>query len=331
MSGLEWVRMAKAMKTLDQFDIAGRSAIVTGAASGIGLAYAEAMVEAGAKVTLTDIDGDGAEREAERLRGEGGEARAARLDVADRAAFEPVFDDHVAAFGGLDIAFANAGVDPGPGFWNPAGHRNPDGQIDTFDPERWDRSIAINLTGVYNTIREAARVMKAAGKAAARSSPPRPTPLWSTRRSSACPTCPPRPASPTWSATSRMELAEYQIRVNAIAPGPFVTNIGGGWLRDPVVREAWDKSVPLGRIAETYQIKPLALYLASDASSYMTGSHVADRRRDGARQVPDDPRRRHAGAAQAARDRIAARSDARRGRAAWSRSAAAAFADRTCT
>ena len=52
------------------------------------------------------------------------------------------------------------------------------------------------------------------------------------------------------------------------------TNIGGGWLRDPVVREAWDKSVPLGRIAETYQIKPLALYLASDASSYMTGSHV---------------------------------------------------------
>ena len=153
------------MKTLDQFDIRGRSAIVTGAASGIGLAYAEAMVEAGVRVTLTDIDGEGAEREAARLRGEGGEARAARLDVADRAAFKPVFDDHVAAFGGLDIAFANAGVDPGPGFWNPAGHRNPDGQIDTFDPERWDRSIAINLTGVYNTIREAARVMKAAGKA----------------------------------------------------------------------------------------------------------------------------------------------------------------------
>jgi NAD(P)-dependent dehydrogenase (short-subunit alcohol dehydrogenase family) len=50
-----------------------------------------------------------------RLRGEGGEARAARLDVADRAAFKPLFDDHVAAFGGLDIAFANAGVDPGPG------------------------------------------------------------------------------------------------------------------------------------------------------------------------------------------------------------------------
>ena len=152
------------MKTLNQFDIAGRSAIVTGAASGIGLGYAEAMAEAGVRVTLTDIDGEGAEREATRLRGEGADARAAQLDVADRATMRAVFDAHVAAFGGLDIAFANAGIDPGQGFWNPEGHRNPEGQIDTLDPARWDRSISINLTGVFNTIREAARCMKARGK-----------------------------------------------------------------------------------------------------------------------------------------------------------------------
>jgi NAD(P)-dependent dehydrogenase (short-subunit alcohol dehydrogenase family) len=72
-----------------------------------------------------------------------------------------------------------------------------------------------------------------------------------------------------------LELAEFRIRVNAIAPGPFVTNIGGGWLKkDPVARAAWDAIVPLGRLAETDQIKPLALLLASDASNYMTGSHV---------------------------------------------------------
>jgi len=152
------------MRTLDQFDIAGRSAIVTGAASGIGLAYAEAMAEAGAKVTLTDIDGEGAVREAARLRDAGADARAARLDVADRIAMRQVFDDHVAAFGGLDIAFANAGIDPGEGFWNPGGFRNPEGQIDVLDPARWDRTISINLTGVFNTIREAARCMKASGK-----------------------------------------------------------------------------------------------------------------------------------------------------------------------
>ena len=72
-----------------------------------------------------------------------------------------------------------------------------------------------------------------------------------------------------------LELAEFRIRVNAIAPGPFVTNIGGGWLKhDPVARKAWDAIVPLGSVAETDQLKPLALLLASDASDYMTGSHV---------------------------------------------------------
>jgi NAD(P)-dependent dehydrogenase (short-subunit alcohol dehydrogenase family) len=262
------------MNTLDQFAIAGRSALVTGAASGHGLAYAEAMAEAGAKVTLTDVDGEGAEREAGRLRGLGYDARADTLDVIDRAATRAVFDAHVAAFGGLDIAFANAGIDPGAGFWNPAGHRNPDGQIDTLDPARWDRTIAINLTGVFNTIREAARVMKASGKGGS---------IIATSSNAAIvneaivgiPYMPAKAGVAHLVRHAALELAEYRIRVNAIAPGPFVTNIGGGWLKkDPVARKAWDAQVPLGSVAETFQIKPLALYLASDASSYMTGSHV---------------------------------------------------------
>lgn len=261
------------MNTLDQFDIQGRSAIVTGAASGIGLAYAETMAEAGAKVTLTDIDRDAAEREAARLRGLGHEARGDRLDVGDRAAFELVFDAHAAAYGGLDIAFANAGIDPGAGFWNPAGHRNEDGQIDTLDPARWDRTILINLTGVFETIRAAARIMKRQGRGGS---------IIATSSNAALVNeaivgmayMPAKAGVAHMVRHVALELAEYRIRVNAIAPGPFITNIGGGWLKDPVVREVWDKSVPLGRIAETYQIKPLALYLASDASSYMTGSHV---------------------------------------------------------
>lgn len=262
------------MKTLDQFDIAGRSALVTGAASGIGLAYAEAMAEAGAKVTLTDIDLEGAEREAARLRAEGLEARADRLDVADRDQCRSAFDAHAKAYGGIDIAFANAGIDPGAGFWNPEGRRNEDGQIDTLDPARWDRTIAINLTGVFNTIREAARLMKAQGRGGS---------IIATSSNAALVNeaivglayMPAKAGVAHLVRHAALELAEYRIRVNAIAPGPFVTNIGGGWLKkDPVARAKWDSHVPLGRVAETYQIKPLALYLASDASSYMTGSHV---------------------------------------------------------
>ncbi len=84
--------------------------------------------------------------------------------MVDREQMRAVFDAHAAAYGGLDIAFANAGVDPGAGFWNPAGHRNADGQIDTLDPARWDRTLSINLTGVFNTLREASRLMKVGGR-----------------------------------------------------------------------------------------------------------------------------------------------------------------------
>jgi NAD(P)-dependent dehydrogenase (short-subunit alcohol dehydrogenase family) len=259
---------------LDRFDISGRSAFVTGAASGLGLAYAEAMAEAGAKVTLADIDGEGAEREAARLCAAGGAAQAATADVADRDQLRAAFDAHAAAFGGLDICFANAGMDVGGGFWNPAGHRNPEGQVDAYDPERWDRSIAVNLTGVWNTIREAVRLIKAGGRGGS---------VIATASNAGMVTEPivGLPYMPAKAGVLHMvralalELAEFRIRVNAIAPGPFVTNIGGGWVKkDPEIRKAWDKIVPLGRMAEPDQIKPLALLLASDASDYMTGSHV---------------------------------------------------------
>ncbi len=262
------------MKTLDQFNIAGRSALVTGAASGIGLAYAEVMAEAGAKVTLADIDSAGAEREAARLRSEGADARAAACDVSDLAQVAAAFDGHVAAFDGLDITFANAGWDAGHGFWSPAGGRDPEGQIDVYDPDRWTRSIAINLSGAFHTIREAVRCMKAGAK---------PGSIIATASNAGImneaivglPYMPAKAGVLHLVRHAALELAEFKIRVNAIAPGPFVTNIGDGWVKkNPAAKLAFDKTIPLGAMAETDQIKPLALFLASDASSYMTGAHV---------------------------------------------------------
>lgn len=264
--------MSAPASTLAQFTIAGRSALVTGAASGIGLAYAETMAEAGARVTLTDIDTDGLEREAARLAGEGYAVRAAPLDVTDRAGCERVFDAHAAAWGGLDICFANAGLGEGPGWLGPDGNRVPDGQVDTYDPALWDRSIAINLTGAYNTMRQAARLMKASGRGGS---------IIATASNAGLVLEPivPMPYHPAKAGVLHMvralalELAAFRIRVNAIAPGPFVTNIGGGWAKkDPQVKRAFDATIPLGAMAETWQMKPLALYLASDASSFMTGS-----------------------------------------------------------
>jgi len=264
---------------LEQFDIKGRSALVTGAASGIGLAYAECMAEAGARVTLTDIDAAGAEREAHRLVGEGYEVRWAACDVSDLEQVAHAFDEHVAAYGGCDIAFANAGLDVGNGFWSPENERNPAGQIDVYSKAAWDRSIGINLTGVFHTVREAARVMKANEERGGR----RGGAIVITSSNAAevneaivgVPYMAAKAGVKHFMRHAAYELAAYGIRVNAIAPGPFVTNIGDGWVKkNPAAKRAWDELVPVGRMAETYQIKPLALLLASDAGSYMTGAHV---------------------------------------------------------
>lgn len=271
--------MSDEPKTLDQFDVSGRSALVTGAASGIGLAYAEAMAEAGAKVTITDIDAEGAAREANRFNDWGYDARWDVCDVSDLEQVAWAFDNHVAAYGGCDIAFANAGLDVGDGFWTPEEKRNPDGQIDVYSKDKWDKSIGINLTGVFHTVREAARVMKAnEGNGQRRGGSIVITSSNAAEVNEAIVGVPYMAAKAGvkhFMRHSAYELAAYGIRVNAIAPGPFVTNIGDGWVKkNPKAKEAWDKLVPVGRMAETYQIKPLALLLASDAGSYMTGAHV---------------------------------------------------------
>ena len=266
-------------KTLDQFDLTGRSGLVTGAASGIGLAYAETLAEAGAKVTLTDIDGEALARETQRLIDAGYEVRSDICDVSQLDQVAAAFDHHVRAYGGCDVAFANAGLDVGNGFWTPEGDRNPEGQIDVYDPDRWYKSIGINLNGVFHTVREAARVMKANEANGQR----RGGSIVITSSNAAevneaivgVPYMAAKAGVKHFMRHAAYELAAYGIRVNAIAPGPFVTNIGDGWVKkNPAAKKAWDELVPVGRMAETYQIKPLALLLASDAGSYMTGSHV---------------------------------------------------------
>ena len=259
------------MSTLDQFDIAGRSAIVTGGASGLGLAFVETLVEAGCRVTLVDRDADAAQAAAAASNID--LVQPVQADVRDRDALHALFDEHADRCDGLDILFANAGIGGGPGFWNPTGHRNPSQQIDNFDPEHWDNVIAVNLTGVFNCLREAARVMKAGERGG----------TIIVTSSNAALFNQPLVGIPYMGAKAgvahvvrhaALELAAFGIRVNAIAPGSFVTNIAGGWLRDPDVQAQWAQMVPIGGVAEVDRVKPLALYLASDASSYVTGTQI---------------------------------------------------------
>ncbi len=132
-------------------EFAGRVALVTGAASGIGLACARALVREGAHVVLADRDGVGAEREARALAAtSGGRAIATTMDVTDHAAVRRGLDAAIRAFGGLDLLVSNAGIAKA-------------GPLDTLDPRDWDTAMAVNATGGFLVAREAVRVMKAQG------------------------------------------------------------------------------------------------------------------------------------------------------------------------
>ncbi|HYX74319.1 MAG TPA: SDR family oxidoreductase [Steroidobacteraceae bacterium] len=263
------------MKSAELFSVAGQGAIVTGAGSGLGLAIAEALAENGARVTLLDIDGARIASQTERLKAQGFIVRGEVVDVADHALLERAFDAALAAHGRLDIVFANAGIDSGPGFvsgWAGARERNPRGALESYTDERWNRVIDVNLTGVFATLRAAARIMK----------PQRSGKLIVTT-SVAGYQCEPAIGSAYMAAKAgaahlmrcvAQELAAFNITVNAIAPGFFVTNIGGGHAKNPDVQRAMAALMPMQRVGFPEDITGLALFLASAASAYLTGQQI---------------------------------------------------------
>jgi NAD(P)-dependent dehydrogenase (short-subunit alcohol dehydrogenase family) len=260
------------MRSDELFDVRGLATVVTGGASGLGLAYAEAMAENGARVTLMDIDVRALEHQVGRLREAGFDVRGECVDVTDRTHMAEAFDATAAHYGRLDVVFANAGIDLPPGFLTRSGQRAAEGAIDTLPEANWDQVIAINLTGVFLTIRAAARHMKPhnAGRIIVTTSAAafRPSPVVGLAY------MPAKAGAAHLVRQAALELARYGILVNAIAPGPFVTNIAGGHSHSTVTRAAVERRSPLHRMGHPDEIKGLALFLASPASSYMTGAQI---------------------------------------------------------
>jgi NAD(P)-dependent dehydrogenase (short-subunit alcohol dehydrogenase family) len=249
------------------FDVRGHVAIVTGAASGLGLAMAEVMAENGSAVTMLDIDAVGLDAAATRLKEAGHAVEAIGLDVGDTARLRATIDAVAEKHGRLDVVFANAGISAGRSF------QFPEGEIDAVDIEKWQQVLQVNLTSVFVTLQAAAERMKAqrSGRIIVTSS------IGGIRAE--------RMVGYAYAATkaavnnlvrqAALELAPYNVLVNAIAPGPFLTNIAGGRLhREPETVQKFADIVPLGRIARPDELKGLALLLASPASSFITGAVI---------------------------------------------------------
>jgi NAD(P)-dependent dehydrogenase (short-subunit alcohol dehydrogenase family) len=264
------------VKISELFNVDGYGVVITGGASGIGLGYAEALASNGARVTLLDVHPQRIDEETKRLRDAGLDVRGQIVDVCDRKGLNAAIDAAANKYGRLDVVFANAGIDPGVGFvgaW--AGAERPrilDGAIENYSDERWNRVIEINLNGVFSTVRAAARLMKLqkSGRIIVTTSlaTSRIEPAIGAAYMTA------KAGASQFMRTMALELAAYNITVNAIAPGYIVTNIGGGHAHDPVEQKAVAKMIPMHRVGFPGDMHGLALFLSSHASDYITGQEI---------------------------------------------------------
>jgi NAD(P)-dependent dehydrogenase (short-subunit alcohol dehydrogenase family) len=265
------------MNSSDIFDVRGFGVIVTGGASGLGLGFAEALANNGARVTMMDINATNLAAQVERLTAAGHDVRGVRLDVTDRPALHQAFDETTALYGRLDVVFANAGIDPGPGFVSGTigssdRTRPEEFALENYADARWDRVIEVNLNSVFSTLKAAARNMKPQrrGRIIVTTS----IAAFANEAAIGAAYMAAKAGAAHLMRNAALELAKYNIRVNAIAPGPFVTNIGDGYVQDPRVQEVFARAAPLGRVGKPEEMAGLALFLASEASSFVTGEQI---------------------------------------------------------
>jgi len=236
-----------------------RVAVVTGAGSGIGRAGACLMAREGAIVVAADIDGGRAEETAAAIRGAGGRARAAVVDVSDDTTAEALIDEASAEFGRLDVLHSHAGI-------------QVEGTLEQVAPEGMDASWRLNVRSHFVLARRAVPKMKAQGGGSIIITASNSGVLYD-REMVAYATS--KHAVVAMARQIALDYARHNIRVNALCPGWVDTPFNNPFMRQMGGREALERYVaeriPMGRWATTDEIAEAILFLASDRSSFMTG------------------------------------------------------------
>lgn len=247
--------------------LAGKVALVTGAGSGIGKAAAELMAKEGAKVALLGRSEDELQKTLSQIQANGGAAITVLADISQPEQMQQATQKAIDEWGRLDIVFANAGIN---GVW---------ASLEELEPEEWNKTININLTGTFLTVKYAVPYLKRQGGSVIITSSVNGTRIFSNTGATAY-SCT-KAAQVAFTKMVALELAQNRIRVNVVCPGAIETNIDENTerrdleeIKEPV--EFPEGKIPLtdGKPGTSEQVAQLVLFLASEASSHITGTEI---------------------------------------------------------
>jgi NAD(P)-dependent dehydrogenase (short-subunit alcohol dehydrogenase family) len=246
------------MSVLDRFRLDGETAIVTGGNRGIGYAIAEGLAEAGANVVVANRDAESGRAAAADIAGATGtETLAVPADVTDEAAVEALVAETVEAFDSLDVLVNNAGT-------------SSTGPAEEMAAEEFRRTLAINTTGAFLCAKHAAREMKAGDGGS----------IVNVSSMSAFMANYPQHQVGYQASKAALEGMKYQLASEWAEDGIRVNNINPGYVETEMLPPEdlrppqWREETLLDRLADPEEIAPLAVYLASEAASYVTGTSV---------------------------------------------------------
>jgi len=256
-------QVTQAAPILERFRLKGKVALVTGGGQGIGRAFAHALGEAGAAVAVVDIAADPVRQVVEELKGKGVDALAVRADVTDRAEVGRMVDAVVKKWGTLTIGVNNAGI----GQWVDA---------ESITDDMWRKVMSLNLDAVFACAQTEAREMKKSGYGKIINTASMSGHIVNTPQNQA-PYNVSKAGVIHLTRSLAAEWARYGIRVNSISPGYTRTALVENLIATPEGRkmmEAWMPLIPMHRMAEVTDLQGAAVYLACEASDYMTGSDL---------------------------------------------------------